>query len=29
MAEENAVEEQPTMGELMQLVHQQGNKLPL
>jgi len=27
MAEENAVEEQPTMGELMQLVHQQGQQI--
>ena len=27
MAEENAVEEQPSMGELMQLVHQQGQQI--
>ena len=27
MAEENAVEEQPTMGVLMQLVHQQGQQI--
>ena len=27
MAEENAVEETPSMGELMQLVHQQGQQI--